>query len=116
MEATAARFNQLSGGLAKACGILVTQSDEEQIKNLKSCSIFFATAIVETSIVFPKLRYVLDTGKILLPCYDCNTQAYHMKEFDISDAAVLQRKGRLGRVDLQGIFNSPRPSLIFAAK
>ena len=39
-----------------------------------------------------------------------------MKEFDISDAAVLQRKGRLGRVDLQGIFNSPRPSLIFAAK
>ena len=89
--------NKLAANTLKACGLYASQSTVEQEKYLSTCSVFFSTTVAETSLTFPMLKYVIDTGKIMVPHYDPAMQVASLKEILIPESTKNQRRGRLGR-------------------
>ena len=59
--------------------------------------IFIATNYAETSITFPTLRYVIDTGWCTLPEYDPRSNAMLYRKAFHTQAGLKQRAGRVGR-------------------
>lgn len=89
-------FSELTGG-SKAYSLYAQQSPNQQKNFLKHGSVFFSTNIAETSLTFPHLRYVVDTGKINISVLDQEKKWNKLKEILAPKSTIQQRKGRLGR-------------------
>ena len=71
-----------------------TQLQEEA---MNEGQIIFSTSVSETSLTFPKLKYVVDSRKSRVQLYDINQRIMMSKELMASKSSIMQRKGRLGR-------------------
>lgn len=74
-----------------------SQSPIEQQKIILERRIFFSTTVAQTSLTFPSLKYVIDTGLINIPVYDITTDTTVLTEHLASKMTIIQRMGRLGR-------------------
>ena len=50
--------------------LVQSQSAAEQERLIQEKQIFFSTTVAETSLTFPSLKYVVDTGVINMPIYE----------------------------------------------
>ncbi|CAF2997615.1 unnamed protein product [Rotaria sp. Silwood2] len=73
------------------------QSPIIQQKLVAEEQIFFSTTVAQTSLTFPSLKYVIDTGIINIPIYDPHTDTTVLTKIPASHSTITQRKGRLGR-------------------
>ena len=88
-------FKQITGSTAYP--LYATQSPSLQRQYLDSASVFFSTNIAETSLTFPHLKYVVDTGKSNVPLFNMERFASETVEIFAAKSTVKQRLGRLGR-------------------
>ncbi|CAF3699328.1 unnamed protein product [Rotaria sp. Silwood1] len=77
--------------------LVQSQPSSEQQKLIETKHIFFSTTVAETSLTFPSLKYVIDTGLIHMPVYDPSTDTTELCELNAAESTVKQRQGRLGR-------------------
>ncbi|CAM4987005.1 unnamed protein product, partial [Rotaria socialis] len=77
--------------------LIQSQSSMEQQQLIKTKQIFFSTTVAETSLTFPSLKYVIDTGLIHIPVYDPLTDSTELREMNAAESTIKQRQGRLGR-------------------
>ncbi|CAF1073805.1 unnamed protein product [Adineta steineri] len=77
--------------------LIQSQSAKEQQNNIEHGSIFFSTTVAETSLTFPSLKYVIDTGMINIPVYDFDKKQTILMETRAAESTIKQRLGRLGR-------------------
>ena len=90
-------LGEISHGTIVAFPLIQSQSAIEQEKYIEQGSIFFSTTVAETSLTFPSLKYVIDTGLINIPIYDPGTKQTTLKEIRAAESTIKQRLGRLGR-------------------
>lgn len=84
-------------GEGRAVGLHAGQPAAKQAKLLDEAQIFFATNIAETSLTIKELRYVVDSGRAMLPDYDPMHGLVKLLEGNASASSITQRKGRLNR-------------------
>ncbi|CAF4220315.1 unnamed protein product, partial [Rotaria magnacalcarata] len=77
--------------------LVESQSPLSQQKLIAEKQIFFSTTVAQTSLTFPALKYVIDTGIINMPIYDAQTDTTILTELPASDSTITQRIGRLTR-------------------
>ncbi|CAM4837160.1 unnamed protein product [Rotaria magnacalcarata] len=77
--------------------LIELQSSIVQQKLVAEEQIFFSTTVAQTSLTFPSLKYVIDTGIINIPIYDPHTDTTVLTQIPASHSTITQRKGRLGR-------------------
>jgi HrpA-like RNA helicase len=87
----------VSNGAIVAYPLVQSQTSKVQQDMLRKGSVFFSTTVAETSLTFPSLRYVVDTGIVNIPVYDMETKTTVIKEVRASQSTIKQRLGRLGR-------------------
>lgn len=90
-------LEEITHGTIVAFPLIQSQSAIEQEKNIEQGSLFFSTTVAETSLTFPSLKYVIDTGMINIPVYDPATKQTTLKEIRAAESTIKQRLGRLGR-------------------
>ncbi|CAF1467367.1 unnamed protein product [Rotaria sordida] len=88
---------ELSQGTIGAVALVQSQSPKVQQANIETRSVFFSTTVAETSLTFPSLKYVIDTGMINVPVYDPDSKRTVLKEVRAAESTIKQRLGRLGR-------------------
>ncbi|CAF3381973.1 unnamed protein product [Rotaria socialis] len=81
----------------QAYKLIESQSEQEQQQIIAEQQIFFSTTVAQTSLTFPRLKYVIDTGLINVPIYDPKTDTTVLTEHYASKMTILQRVGRLAR-------------------
>ena len=62
-------LEQLTQGTIKGYPLIQAQSAAEQHSYIEHGSVFFSTTVAETSLTFPSLKYVIDTGMTNIPIY-----------------------------------------------
>lgn len=77
--------------------LIQSQPSSEQQRLIESKHIFFSTTVAETSLTFPSLKYVIDTGLIHMPVYDPSKNVTELSELNAAESTIKQRQGRLGR-------------------
>ncbi|CAF3383941.1 unnamed protein product [Rotaria sp. Silwood2] len=77
--------------------LVESQSPLTQQKLIAEKQIFFSTTVAQTSLTFPALKYVIDTGIINMPIYDAQTDTTILTELPASHSTITQRKGRVAR-------------------
>ncbi|CAF3256760.1 unnamed protein product [Rotaria sp. Silwood2] len=92
-------LGKLSHGIVIAHPLVQSQSASEQQQCIEHGTIFFSTTVAETSLTFPLLKYVVDTGMINVPIYDPKAKQTTLKEVPASESTIKQRLGRLGRTN-----------------
>jgi ATP-dependent helicase HrpA len=90
-------LKELSHETITAFPLIQSQSAADQQKNIEEGSIFFSTTVAETSLTFPSLKYVIDTGMINIPIYDFEKKQTTLIEIRAAQSTIKQRLGRLGR-------------------
>ncbi|CAF3879558.1 unnamed protein product, partial [Rotaria sp. Silwood1] len=90
-------LQEISHGTIIAFPLIQSQSAVDQQNNIEQGSIFFSTTVAETSLTFPSLRYVIDTGMINIPVYDYKQRQTILMETRAAESTIKQRLGRLGR-------------------
>ncbi|CAF4081434.1 unnamed protein product [Adineta steineri] len=90
-------LEQLTQGTIKGYPLIQSQSAAEQRSYIEHGSVFFSTTVAETSLTFPSLKYVIDSGMINIPIYDSKTKRTVLKQVRASESTIKQRRGRLGR-------------------
>jgi HrpA-like RNA helicase len=90
-------LQEVSSGSIIAYPLVQSQSATEQQMYIEQGSIFFSTTVAETSLTFPFLRYVIDTGMINMPVYDFKKQQAVLEKIRAAESTIKQRLGRLGR-------------------
>ncbi|CAF4416820.1 unnamed protein product [Rotaria sp. Silwood2] len=90
-------LNKISQGMVVAHPLVQSQSASEQQQCIEHGTIFFSTTVAETSLTFPSLKYVVDTGLINVPTYDPKAKQTTLREISASESTIKQRLGRLGR-------------------
>ena len=90
-------LQKISQGLVVAYPLVQGQHPDTQQLYIKQGSIFFSTTVAETSLTFPYLKYVVDTGMINTPVYDNQSKRTILKEVQAAESTIKQRRGRLGR-------------------
>ena len=88
-------FNKLTGSVAY--GLYANQDPSVQRSSIAHGSVFFSTTIAETSLTFPHLRYVIDTGEINILQLDHERRLSKLATMPATESTILQRQGRLGR-------------------
>ncbi|CAF4126080.1 unnamed protein product, partial [Rotaria sp. Silwood2] len=88
---------EISQKTVVAYPLVQSQSSSTQKEYLRKGSVFFSTTVAETSLTFPSLKYVIDTGMINIPVFDIGTQRMILKEVHAAESTIKQRYGRLGR-------------------
>lgn len=76
-------------------------SSKEQTRvfdNVNCLKVIIATNIAETSITIPDCTVVIDTGRVKTIRYDPTTKTTKLVETWCSQAEVMQRRGRSGRI------------------
>lgn len=82
-------------GLHNVLGL--TAGAELSAQSLRDTSVFFSTTIAETSLTFPSLAVVIDTGKIVTPQFDAAERVTRLVDVAAPQSTLTQRRGRLGR-------------------
>lgn len=77
--------------------LVQSQSAAEQERLIQNKQIFFSTTVAETSLTFPCLKYVVDTGVINMPVYNSIEDSTVLREIPAAESTIKQRQGRLGR-------------------
>jgi HrpA-like RNA helicase len=77
--------------------LIQSQQSSAQQVFIEHGSVFFSTTVAETSLTFPSLKYVIDTGLINIPFYDFQSKKTILKEVPAAESTIKQRFGRLGR-------------------
>ncbi|CAF1456975.1 unnamed protein product [Adineta steineri] len=90
-------LQEVSSGSIIAYPLVQSQSATEQQTFIEQGSIFFSTTVAETSLTFPHLRYVIDTGMINTPIYDFKKEHTVLEQIRAAESTIKQRLGRLGR-------------------
>ncbi|CAF3205098.1 unnamed protein product [Rotaria socialis] len=90
-------LQEVSSGAIIAYSLIQSQSATEQQMNIEHGSIFFSTTVAETSLTFPSLRYVIDTGMVKIPKYDLKMKQTVLEKVRVAESTIKQRLGRLGR-------------------
>ena len=90
-------LEEISHGTITAFSLIQSQSALDQQTNIEQGSIFFSTTVAETSLTFPSLKYVIDTGMINIPVYDFDKNQTTLMEVRAAESTIKQRLGRLGR-------------------
>ncbi|CAF1563548.1 unnamed protein product [Adineta ricciae] len=90
-------LHEISRQTLVAYPLIQAQSANEQQDFIEHGSIFFSTTVAETSLTFPSLTYVIDTGMVNVPVYDFNTKQTTLQEVRAAESTIKQRLGRLGR-------------------
>ena len=90
-------LDEISRGTLVAYPLVQSQHPSVQQANIEHGTIFFSTTIAETSLTFPCLKYVVDTGMINTPVYDIDSKRTVLKEVRAAESTIKQRLGRLGR-------------------
>lgn len=80
-----------------AAPLIQAQQADDQQKFIENQSIFFATTVAETSLTFPSLKYVIDTGLINTPIFNPDKNQTTLVEVRAAESTIKQRLGRLGR-------------------
>jgi HrpA-like RNA helicase len=88
-------FEEQTG--VKASMLHAQQSFKAQNDAIANGSVFFSTNIAETSLTFPGLAFVVDSGMENQPHYDQETKLATLKTVSVSKATAMQRRGRVGR-------------------
>lgn len=92
-----ALLSKITQGALVAHPLIQSQRGDEQQRIINTGTIFFSTTVAETSLTFPSLVYVIDTGMINVPVYDWNKKRTVLRETQASESTIKQRLGRLGR-------------------
>jgi HrpA-like RNA helicase len=87
----------LTQGTIKGYPLIQSQSGAEQRSYIEHGSVFFSTTVAETSLTFPSLKYVVDTGMINVPVYDPHKRRTVLRQVRAAESTIKQRLGRLGR-------------------
>ncbi|CAF0927319.1 unnamed protein product [Rotaria sordida] len=90
-------INQISQETIVAYPLIQSQHPNVQQYNIEYGSVFFSTTVAETSLTFPCLKYVVDTGMINVPVYDFDSKRTVLREVRAAESTIKQRLGRLGR-------------------
>ncbi|CAF3958384.1 unnamed protein product [Rotaria sordida] len=77
--------------------LVQSQSAIDQEKLIEHGTLFFSTTVAETSLTFPCLKYVIDTGVINMPVYNIELERTELQEIKAAESTTKQRRGRLGR-------------------
>jgi HrpA-like RNA helicase len=88
---------ELSRETIKAHPLIQSQSASVQQLNIQNGSVFFSTTVAETSLTFPSLKYVIDTGMVNMPMYNPDLKRTVLEQVQAADSTIKQRIGRLGR-------------------
>ncbi|CAF2088565.1 unnamed protein product [Rotaria magnacalcarata] len=90
-------LKEISRGMLIAQPLVQSQHPDVQRKRIEHETIFFSTMVAETSLTFPSLKYVVDSGMINMPVYDIDSKRTVLKEVRAAESTLKQRLGRLGR-------------------
>ena len=90
-------ITEMSRGTVTAYPLVQTQHPNVQQEYIDTGSLFFSTTVAETSLTFPSLKYVVDTGMINIPVYDIKSRRTILREMRAAQSTLTQRLGRLGR-------------------
>ncbi|CAF4020262.1 unnamed protein product, partial [Adineta steineri] len=90
-------INEISRGTIVAYPLVQSQHPNVQQENIEHGTVFFSTTVAETSLTFPSLKYVVDTGMINTPIYNIESKRTILKEVRAAQSTIKQRLGRLGR-------------------
>ncbi|CAF0772628.1 unnamed protein product [Didymodactylos carnosus] len=90
-------LTELSKGAIVAYPLVQSQAASDQQNFIEVGSVFISTTVAETSLTFPGLKYVIDTGMINVPVYDVEKKQTILKEIRAAESTIKQRLGRLGR-------------------
>jgi hypothetical protein len=90
-------ITEISRGTIVAYPLVQSQHPNVQQSNIEHGTVFFSTTVAETSLTFPCLKYVIDTGMINTPVYDIQSKRTVLKEVRAAESTIKQRLGRLGR-------------------
>lgn len=90
-------IGEISRGTIVAYPLIQSQHPNVQQSNIEHGFVFFSTTVAETSLTFPCLRYVIDTGMINTPVYDPESKRTILKKVRAAESTIKQRFGRLGR-------------------
>ncbi len=90
-------LSDISRGTIVAYPLIQSQHASAQQFYIEHGSVFFSTTVAETSLTFPSLKYVIDTGMINIPFFDCESNKTILKEVRAAESTIKQRLGRLGR-------------------
>jgi ATP-dependent helicase HrpB len=87
----------ITRGAIIAYPLVQSQSAIDQQKYIEQGTVFFSTTVAETSLTFPCLKYVIDTGLINMPVYNLQIERTELTEIKAAQSTTKQRLGRLGR-------------------
>ncbi|CAF2689069.1 unnamed protein product [Rotaria sp. Silwood2] len=90
-------LNKITKGAIVAYPLIQSQSAIDQQKFIEQGTVFFSTTVAETSLTFPCLKYVIDTGLINMPVYNLQLERTELREIKAPESTLKQRRGRLGR-------------------
>ncbi|CAF1611893.1 unnamed protein product, partial [Adineta ricciae] len=90
-------LKDITGGAIIAYPLIQSQQASEQQTFIDHGSVFFSTTVAETSLTFPQLKYVVDTGFINIPVYDPKSKRTILQTVRAAESTIKQRLGRLGR-------------------
>jgi HrpA-like RNA helicase len=88
---------ELYAGLSQDKQKLALDKDSYKIISNKHRKIVTATNVAESSLTIDGIKYVIDSGYELLSSYDPILNARILEKKFVSQAQVIQRKGRAGR-------------------
>ena len=88
---------ELSHGTIVAYPLIQSQSSKTQEFYIEHGSVFFSTTVAETSLTFPSLKYVVDTGMVNIPIYNPESKRTVLEQVRAAESTLKQRRGRLGR-------------------
>ena len=90
-------LSDISRGTINARPLIQSQSPKTQQENIEQASVLFSTTIAETSLTFPSLKYVIDTGYINIPIYNPELKRTILTTVRAAHSTIKQRLGRVGR-------------------
>ena len=90
-------LGELSNQTITAYPLIQSQSASIQKLSIENGSVFFSTTVAETSLTFPSLKYVIDTGMVNIPIYNPESKRTVLEQVRAAESTIKQRRGRLGR-------------------
>ena len=86
-------LTELSQNTIIAYPLIQSQSSIVQREYIEKGCVFFSTTVAETSLTFPSLKYVVDSGKINIPVYKTVTEVTTLDN-TIKKYKVLPKEGK----------------------
>lgn len=79
-------------------GRLSGQEQQRVFKRGSKRRVILATNVAETSLTLPNIRYVVDSGLVRQSSYNGSTGIQELSTVFVSKSAIMQRRGRCGRL------------------